>query len=205
MMLPARKLPDLKREPVTLHDRAMDNLRYIRETMERSQSFTAVSGVGGVLMGLIALGATFLAVRTETIEAWVAVWMSAAVLSLGSALVAMTMKARAAGGSLLVGAGRKFAWNLTPPLLVGGLLTVAMTQMGAAALLPGVWLLLYGTGVVTGGAFSVRVVPLMGLAFMLVGAAALFAPATWGNLFMAGGFGLLHIVFGIVIWRKHGG
>ena len=200
MMLPARKLPDLKREPVTLHDRAMDNLRYIRETMERSQSFTAVSGVGGVLMGLIALGATFLAVRTETIEAWVAVWMSAAVLSLGSALVAMTMKARAAGGSLLVGAGRKFAWNLTPPLLVGGLLTVAMTQMGAAALLPGVWLLLYGRGVVRGGAFSVGVVPLMGLAFMLVGAAALFAPATWGNLFMAGGFGLLHIVFGILIF-----
>jgi hypothetical protein len=183
----------------------MDNLRYIRETMERSQSFTAVSGVGGVLMGLIALGATFLAVRSETTEAWVTVWMSAAVLSLGIALVAMTMKARAAGGSLLVGAGRKFAWNLTPPLLVGGLLTVAMTQMGAATLLPGVWLLLYGTGVVTGGAFSVRVVPLMGLAFMLVGAAALFAPAAWGNLFMAGGFGLLHIVFGIVIWRKHGG
>ena len=204
-MIPARPLRRQAPEPVALHDRAMDNLRYIRETMERSQSFTAVSGVGGVLMGLIALGATFLAVRTETIEAWVAVWMSAAVLSLGSALVAMTMKARAAGGSLLVGAGRKFAWNLTPPLLVGGLLTVAMTQMGAAALLPGVWLLLYGTGVVTGGAFSVRVVPLMGLAFMLVGAAALFAPATWGNLFMAGGFGLLHIVFGIVIWRKHGG
>jgi len=183
----------------------MDNLRYIRETMERSQSFTAVSGLGGIFMGLSALGATFLAVRTETTESWVAVWMGAAVLSLGIALVAMTVKARAVGGSLLAGAGRKFAWNLTPPLLVGGLLTVAMTQAGAAELLPGVWLLLYGTGVVTGGAFSVRVVPLMGLTFMVVGGAALFAPAAWGNLFMAGGFGLLHIVFGVVIWRKHGG
>jgi hypothetical protein len=205
MMLPARKLPDLNRGPVALHDRAMDNLRYIRETMERSQSFTAVSGLGGVLMGLIALGATFLALRAETTGAWVAVWMGAAALSLSTALAAMTLKARAVGGSLLVGAGKKFAWNLTPPLLVGGVLTLAMTQAGAAELLPGVWLLLYGTGVVTGGAFSVRVVPLMGLTFMLVGAAALFAPAAWGNLFMAGGFGLLHIVFGAVIWRKHGG
>ena len=204
-MLPARKLPDLNRGPLALHDRAMENLRYIRETMERSQSFTAVSGLGGVLMGLIALGATFLALRAETTGAWVAVWMAAAVLSLGTALAAMTLKARVAGGSLLAGAGKKFAWNLTPPLLVGGLLTLAMTQAGAAELLPGVWLLLYGTGVVTGGAFSVRVVPLMGLTFMLLGAAALFAPAAWGNLFMAGGFGLLHIVFGAVIWRKHGG
>lgn len=205
MMLPARKLPDLERGPVALHDRAMDNLRYIRETMERSQSFTAVSGVGGILMGLVALSATFVAVRTATMVAWVTVWMGAAVLSLGIALAAMTLKARAAGGSPLAGAGWKFAWNLTPPLLVGALLTVAMTQAGAAELLPGVWLLLYGTGVVTGGAFSVRVVPLMGLTFMVVGAAALFAPAAWGNVFMAGGFGLLHIVYGAVIWRKHGG
>ena len=183
----------------------MDNLRYIRETMERSQSFTAVSGAGGILMGLVALGATFVAVRAETVAGWVTVWMTAAVLSLGIAVVALTVKARAAGGPLLAGAGRKFAWNLTPPLLVGGLLTLAMTQAGAADLLPGVWLLLYGTGVVTGGAFSVRVVPLMGLTFMLVGAAALFAPPAWGNLFMAGGFGVIHIVFGAVIWRKHGG
>jgi hypothetical protein len=205
MMLPARKVPDLRRGPVALHDRAMDNLRYIRETMERSQSFTAVSGVGGIVMGLIALGATFVAVRTTSVDAWVAVWMGAAVLSLGIAVVATTLKARAAGGSLLAGAGRKFAWNLTPPLMVGGLLTVAMTQTGSAELLPGVWLLLYGTGVVTGGAFSVRVVPLMGLTFILVGAIALFAPTSWGNLFMAGGFGVLHILFGAVIWRKHGG
>lgn len=190
---------------MALHDRAMDNLRFIRETMERSQSFTAVSGAGGILMGLIALSATFVAVRTETTGAWVAVWMGAAAVSLGIALVAMTFKARSAGGPLLGGAGRKFTWNMTPPLLVGGLLTVAMTQWGAAPLLPGVWLLLYGAGVVTGGAFSVRVVPIMGLTFMAVGAAALFAPTAWGNLFMAGGFGLLHILFGAIIWRKHGG
>lgn len=190
---------------MALHDRAMDNLRYIRETMERSQSFTAVSGVGGIVMGLVALSATFLAVNAPTVENWVVVWMGAAVVSLGIAVVATTRKARAAGESLLAGAGRKFAWNLTPPLLVGGLLTVAMTSSGATDLLPGAWLLLYGTGVVTGGAFSVRVVPLMGLTFMLLGAAALFAPAAWGNLFMAAGFGVIHIIFGAVIWRKHGG
>lgn len=191
--------------PVALHDRAMDNLRYIRETMERSQSFTAVSGLGGVLMGLIALGASLVAVRAPSTLAWVGIWMGAAVLSFGVALLAMIRKARSAGEVLLVGAGRKFTWNFTPPLLVGALLTLALVRVGAAQLLPGVWLLLYGTGVVAGGAFSVRVVPLMGFIFMLFGAGALFSPPGWENLIMAAGFGGLHIVFGIVIWRRHGG
>lgn len=183
----------------------MDNLRYIRETMERSQSFTAVPGLGGVLMGLIALGAALVAVRAPSTVAWVAIWMGAAALAFAVAVVFMNRKARSAGEKLLAGAGRKFTWNLTPPLLVGALLTLALTRVGAAQLLPGAWLLLYGTGVVTGGAFSVRVVPLMGFAFMLFGAAALFAPAGWENVIMAAGFGGLHIVFGILIWRRYGG
>lgn len=191
--------------PVALHDRAMDNLRYIRETMERSQAFTAVSGIGGIIMGLIASTAAAVAWRLPGDIAWVLVWMGAAVLSMGVALLAMSIKARAAGTTLLHGPGRKFAWNITPPLIVGALLTVALVQAGLWHLLPGCWLLLYGTGVVTGGAFSVRVVPATGFAFIALGAAALFAPAAWGDAFMAGGFGGLHIVFGIIIWRKYGG
>ena len=183
----------------------MDDLRYIRETMERSQSFTAVPGRGGVAMGCIALAAALVAVRAPSSTAWVAIWIGAAILSFGVALVTMTRKARAEGEALLAGAGRKFTWNLTPPLLVGGLLTLALARAGATELLPGAWLLLYGIGVVAGGAFSVRVVPLMGIAFMVLGGLALFAPPAWGNLLMAAGFGGLHIVFGIVIWRKHGG
>ena len=205
MTLPLKSPPKGSQPPLALHDRAMDNLRYIRETMERSQSFTAVSGKGGILMGVVALLAAVVAGRVSTAEAWVSVWMGAAAISLTVALIAITRKGGTAGEGLLAGAGRKFTWNLTPPLLVGALLTVALTQVGAVALLPGVWLLLYGTGVVTGGAFSVRVVPLMGLIFMLFGAVALFLPPGWENLIMAVGFGGLHIVFGIVIWRKHGG
>lgn len=205
-MLPARKVPrGDETGHLTLHGRAMDDLRYIRETMERSQSFTAVSGQGGVVMGLLALVGTVVARQAATPELWVATWMIAAVLALGVALLAMARKAHAAGQKMLSGPGRKFAWSVTPPLVVGGLLTGALMGGPALGLLPGVWLLLYGTGVVTGGAFSVRIVPFMGLCFMVLGALALFAPAEYGNLFMAAGFGGLHIVFGAVIWRKHGG
>jgi hypothetical protein len=156
-------------------------------------------------MGLIALAASLAAVRAPSTVAWVAVWMGSALLAFAVALVAMSRKARSAGETLFAGGGRKFTWNLTPPLLVGALMSLALTRAGAAQLLPGTWLLLYGTGVVAGGAFSVRVVPLMGFTFMLSGTAALFAPAGWENLIMAIGFGGLHIVFGVWIWRRHGG
>ncbi|MCG6957766.1 MAG: hypothetical protein LJF04_17390 [Gemmatimonadetes bacterium] len=205
MNLPAKKLGSRNRRPVALHDRAMDNLRFIRETMERSASFTAVSGRGGVVMGLVALLAAMLARNDTGSTTWVATWMVAATVSLGLALFLVARKARDVGLTLLSGPGRKFAWNVTPPLVVGGLLTVALLRAGATELLPATWLLLYGTGVVTGGAFSVRIVPLMGLAFMALGIAALFAPPTLGNAFMAVGFGGLHIVFGAIIWRKYGG
>lgn len=156
-------------------------------------------------MGLVALLAARLAGSMPSPQSWMGVWMSAAAVSFSIALWATGAKARAAGTPLLVGAGRKFIWNVIPPLLVGGLLTLALARAGLHSALPGTWLLLYGTAVLAGGAFSVRVVPLMGSTFMAVGAVALFGPVQLGDLFMAIGFGGLHIVFGLVIWRKHGG
>ena len=205
MSLPARKLRPKDPPPVALHDRAMDNLRYIRETMERSASFTHVSGIGGVLMGVTALLATAVAVQASSQLVWLAAWLGAAVISLGLATFTMARKSRAEGVSLFTGPGRKFATNVIPPLAAGAVLTLALVRGGYWELLPGMWLLLYGTSIVTGGSYSVRPVPFMGAAFMLAGVIAFLSPAAWGDAFMAAGFGGLHIVFGFVIWRKHGG
>lgn len=205
MTLPARDLRAPERKPVALHDRAIDNLRFIRETMERSASFTHVSGIGGMVMGAVALVAGAFASGASTPTTWLGIWIGAAVFSFSVALLAMARKSAAEGIPLLTGPGRRFVWNVTPPLVAGGVLTVALAQAGLTRLLPGAWLLLYGTSVVTGGSYSVRPVPLMGLLFMLTGAAAFLSPPAWGDAYMAIGFGGLHIVFGIVIWRKHGG
>jgi hypothetical protein len=194
-----------KRQPIPIDARAADHLRYIRETMERAAEFTAVPGWGGVAMGITALAAAFVASRQTTPRAWLTVWLVEAFVAVSIAAPAAATKAHRANSRLFSGPGRKFLLSFAPPIAVGGLLTFILFHAGVAAAIPGVWLLLYGTAVVTGGAFSVRVVPVMGLCLMGLGAAALFAPAAWGDAFMAVGFGILQIFFGAWIAKYYGG
>jgi hypothetical protein len=193
------------KEPSRLHARATDNLRFIRQTMESAGSFTAVPGWGGVLMGITALFAAVVASQQSSAARWLLTWLAEASLALLIGLVEIARKARAATMPLLMGPARKFVLSLVPPLFVGALLTLLFYRAGLVGLIPGMWLLLYGTAVVTGGAFSVRVVPAMGLCFMGLGTVALFSPPAWGNWFMAAGFGGLQIVFGVIIARRYGG
>jgi hypothetical protein len=190
---------------VSINERALENLKYIRETMERAGYFTAVPGWGGMLMGVSALLTALISSRLPTRNLWFAAWLGEAVLALLIGGCAMAQKARAAHAPLLDGPGRKFALSLCPAMVAGAILTLVLYRQGLFGLMPGVWLLLYGVAVVTGGAFSVNVVPIMGLSFMALGTIALFSPAQWANWFMAAGFGALHIAFGIVIARRYGG
>ena len=191
--------------PPALHRRAMDNLSFIRSTMERATSFTAVPGWGGVVMGLTAIGAAWVAQRQADPRIWLQVWLVEAVIAAGIGVYALARKARLGNTQLLSRPGRRFAMSFTPPLLVGLVLTWALATRLEYGLLPAMWLLLYGTGVVTGGAFSVRIVPLMGLGIMGFGLAALLTPAAMGNLWMALGFGVTQIAGGLIIARRYGG
>jgi hypothetical protein len=191
--------------PRPIRDRALDNLQFIRSTMERAGSFTAVPGWGMVVVGATALAATWLAARQAREADWLAVWLGEAVLGVVVGGAAMVQKARIANDPLLSGPGRRFGLSFLPPIIVGALLTFALYGAGLFGVMPGMWLLLYGTAVATAGSFSVRIVPLMGVCFMLLGAAALFTPSSWSPWLMAAGFGGLNIVFGIIIARRHGG
>ncbi len=204
-MATAGPLHSPPREPIPIDARAADHLRYIRETMERAAEFTAVPGWGGVAMGVTALMAALAASRQTTPRAWLAVWLIEAFVAVAIAAPAAATKAHRANSALFSGPGRKFVLSFAPSIVVGGLLTFALYHADFLAALPGVWLLLYGTAIVTGGAFSVRVVPVMGLCLMLLGAAALFASPVWGDAFMAAGFGVVQIGFGWWIARHFGG
>jgi len=192
-------------EPVALHAHAMDNLRFIRETMERAGSFTAVPGMGGVLMGLSALGAAVLAARRPSLDGWLAVWVGEALVAVLIGAAAAARKARVVKSELLTGPGRKFALGLAPSIFVAALLTMVLYRAGLYAIIPGIWLVLYGTGILSAGAFSVPVVPVMGVCFVALGAVALFCPLEWSHWFLAAGFGGLHVVFGSLIAARYGG
>ena len=184
---------------------AANDLRFIRQTLATAGSFTAVSGRGQMLVGATALAAAGLSRSLFLGSGWMKVWLAEAALAIAISVWASERKARRLGVPLVSAVARKFVLALLPPLVAGAALTVALWFSGHRHMVPGVWLLLYGTAVVTGGSFSVRAVPLMGYCFMVLGAVALALPLGWAWLLLAAGFGGLHIVFGAVIAKRYGG
>jgi hypothetical protein len=196
----------MAQRPEPIHAHAIENLQFIRDAMSRATEFTAVPGWGGVMMGVTAMVAAVLSGPPDSSERWLWIWLADGAVAAAIALVTMTLKARRQGTPLSSAApAHRFALAYVPPLVAGMVLTPVFASMGLMARLPGCWLLLYGTAVATGGAFSVRIVPLMGLCFMALGVTAFAAPAAWGHWLMAAGFGGLHVGFGYLIARRYGG
>jgi hypothetical protein len=192
-------------KPPSLQAHALDNLQFIRDAMSRASRFTAVPGWGGVAMGATALATAVLAARNRGSDEWTYWWLGEAVVAIAIAAVGVQRKAKRLQLSLLDVPTRRFALAYVPPLVAGAILTIVFMDNGLSARLPGCWLLLYGVAITAGGTLSVRVVPLLGVLFMVLGAAAFAAPASYGDSFMAAGFGGLHILFGFIIARNYGG
>jgi hypothetical protein len=203
--MPALRDPLHESDAPALQSRAMDNLRYIRRTMEEAGAFTAVPGWGIVAVGASAVLAAALAARQTTSTAWLAVWCAEAALAIAIAMASMARKAARGRVPLFGGPARRFWLSFVAPLFAGALLTAALFGSGETRLLAPTWLLLYGAAVITGGVSSVRIVPVMGAGFVAAGALALLLPGVHRDVWLAAGFGVLHLVFGFVIARRHGG
>jgi hypothetical protein len=202
-MASAQRIETL-RQPVPIDRHAADNLRFIRDTMERAGSFTAVPGWGGVAIGVTALATGFLSWPRPAAQQFV-FWICEAILALGIAFFAVRLKSKRLALPLQSRPARRALLSFIPPLVAGAVLTAVLYQLQVLSVLPGCWLMLYGAAVVTGGSFSVRIVPVMGLCFMFAGMICLIAPQHWGDAFLMLGFGGLHLAFGVVIARRYGG
>ena len=156
-------------------------------------------------MGATALIASWIASRQASGAEWLAVWLAEAVLALAIGGATMVRKADSTRTPLFTRAGKLFVRSFAPPVLAGAVLTPVFYQAGLTNRLPGLWLLLYGAAVTVAGATSIRVIPILGMSFMALGTLAFLVPASWGDLFMASGFGALQIGFGLLIARKYGG
>ena len=191
-------------QPDSLHQHAADNLRFIRATMESATAFTGVSGKGYVLAGISAIFAAWLAAQQTDAATWLGVWMLELLLAGSTTLALTASKTEKQGKSLWSASGRKLLLAFIPAMAIGGVLTLTLFLRNDLSLLPGIWLGIYGAAVTTAGAHSVRIVPVMGIAFMALGTAMLLLPLP-ADLMLAAGLGGLHIVFGILLWRNHGG
>ena len=191
--------------PDSLADHAAGQLAFIRDTMVRAGRFTAVSGAGTMGTGIIGSVAAVLAPQAASRELWLAAWLVAAAAAVAVSLAAMARKASRSGQSLRAGPARTFALAFAPPLVAGALLTAALAYAGSWHLLPGTWLVCYGAAVISGGAFSVRTVPVFGTVLVILGAAALFLPTATHAWLLGAGFGAAHLLFGFLIARYHGG
>ena len=200
-----RAVPHDERRPEDVGSHAARNLRFIREALENAGSFTAVSGRGQVVIGATALVAAGIASRQLSREAWLATWLAEAVVALAIGGAAMAAKARRRALPLFSGVSRRFWPAFAAPLAAGAVLTAVLAARGFFDVLPGLWLLLFGTAVVAGGSVSVPLVRRMGWLFLGLGAGAVAAPAGLGDLFLAVGFGGLLAGFGVAIARRHGG
>jgi hypothetical protein len=194
-------------QAIPIHAHALDNLRYIRETMERAASFTAVPGWGGVAMGATALAAAGIASHQGGFQGWLTVWLIEGALAVALGVLAMAHKATAAGLPLWSGPVRKFIFSFIPPLIAGAVLTFVLANSGSTGFIPGIWLMLYGAGVMAGGAFSVGIVPVLGACFLAEGGAMLLVSPSvaWVDLWLGAGFGGLHVIFGTIIAKRYGG
>ncbi|MGI8882834.1 MAG: hypothetical protein ACR2IA_01140 [Pyrinomonadaceae bacterium] len=202
---PIRKDEEYAKQPINIGDRAIDNLQFIRETMERSTVFTSVPGYGGIFMGATAVAAAVIANFQPTIREWLIVWLVEAFLAVGIGFFAMWQKSKITKNSLLSAPAKKFAMSFFPPILCAIFITFGLWRFGHFEVMIPVWILLYGAAIICGGANSVRVVPIAGWCFIAVGAVAFFLPTGFGNAMMGLSFGVLHVVFGAIIAWKHGG
>jgi hypothetical protein len=182
----------------------MADLRFIRETLTTATAFTALSGLAFIAMGVGALLTVALIGRVADPLLQVAGWVADAGVSVGIGALGAVWKAQKTGQSLRSGPFRRFLLGLAPAIFAGAVLTLVAVRFGQYTLLPPLWLLLYGTGLLAAGAFSIRVVPLLGASFLALGTVAAFVP-TAGPILLAVGFGGLHLAFGYVIARHHGG
>ncbi len=193
-------------EPTPIDSGAVENLRYIRSTIEAADTFTTVPGKGCIAMGITALVAVGIeSFIPQLAPHWLAIWIGAAIAACGSALWCMEHKARQQGLSLRRAVARRFFLTLAPAFLAGAILTAALAGRVDREVITGMWLLLYGAGLAACGLFSSPAVFTAGLAFMGLGAATLWLPPGSSHIVLALGFGGIHLALGTTIVRHHGG
>jgi hypothetical protein len=187
-----------------MQSHAAATLRYIRHSMEAATGF-AVPGTAGIAMGSIGVLAMGLVLWTSLAPHWLTVWLVAALVAAAAGGVLVI---RPASVSSLLRPGtpvRRLALCLAPSILAGAILTAVLSSHSLLTAIPGTWLLLYGSALISASVATRPLVAVMGLCFMALGLIAFVLPLQAQMGIMGAGFGGLHLAFGgRLLWEAHG-
>jgi hypothetical protein len=192
---------------VAIDSHALGTLNYIRASIEAAGAF-AVPGIAGIAMGAVGALAAVATSLPGFAAHWLEIWLVAAIAASGIGVLLIARQPER-GFMLYPGPARKFVLSLCPALLAGAVLTEILWQQDHTALIPGVWLLLYGCAVLSASmrtsAAMIRPIVVMGALFVACGLVALQVSPRWHNIALGMGFGALHMIFGILIGRTDRG
>ena len=188
-------------------------MREVQRIMERTTLYTLLPGLpaieGGILVlvgcavSYAVLGSLDPAAVLAQTPGWQAglcsMWAAIAAIAIVKDVVSTARAARRMGMSPVARPGRFAAYSLTPSVLVAVVLTLKFSLDGQIAYIVPTWMMCYGTGVYAAGLFSVRLPRLLGMAFIVMGAAGLLLFTHYGVVLAALSFGALHIAFGLIV------
>lgn len=184
--------------------KALQNLAFVRETMENAGAFTTVPGWGMVAIGFSAMVTSFITIFISNPVIWMSIWILEAIIAIAIGLTSISLKNNKLGLTILHGIGLRFMINLCIPILAAVPLSFVLWKHNLTFHMPDVWLLLYGTSIITAGSYSLRLVLFMGCSFFALGCIGMLFPVIPKDALMFFGFGVFHCLFGmLILWQQY--
>ncbi len=201
------------------HEEQLAAIQEMRDMMDQASRFKSISGLSGILAGILSLFCVFLAYQMTGISPFesealdrmwnsqhkvllVALFCSLFGICIGIGIFMAMRNARLSGKRAWDNAAKRLTFSLAIPVLSGGIFAILLMQIGLVALTAPITLLFYGLGLLSASKFTLDTVQPVGLLFIILGllAAAFLA---YGLLIWALGFGLVHILYGFIIYIRY--
>lgn len=176
---------------------AEQTLAVIRTLMERGTQYTHLSGHAGIAAGGLTLLGSFLRMRFNT--PFLPTWLGVLVAASASTILFTAALHRANGEPLWTRQARTVTFALLPSLVAALIFTAVLSRVGQQALLPGVWMLMWGVGALGMSFFTPRVISALGATFLAAGTVTLVTGITNDALAMALTFGAIHLAYGTIL------
>jgi hypothetical protein len=200
--------------------RYLDDLKDIKDIMNRSSRFLSLSGLSGVFAGVFALGGAYLAygtvyksqdylgyrqadMSTETLTTLLLIALATVALAVGVGILLTTREARKSNQKLWDAQTKRLMINLLIPLVTGGILCLMLLLTGYIGFVAPLTLIFYGLALVNASKYTLTEVRSLGLLEIGLGLLAVHFIG-YGLIFWAAGFGVLHIIYGIVMHIRYG-